>query len=177
METEKTDFRLITATNRDFPDLVREGKFRGDLYFRINRVSIRIPSLRDRSDDILLFIRYFSKTIAAQNGQPEKTITPSALDVCCPTRGPVTSARWPTFWSRRSGTVSQIRSRRKIFPDISIPGVEVGGSIPSISVNGSLFSCHGSKRRRSSRLWRRRVETEAASLSALGSTGRCSTRR
>lgn len=121
VETEKTDFRLITATNRELPDLVREGKFRGDLYYRINRVSIRIPPLRDRSDDILLFIRYFSKTIAAQNGQPEKTMTPSALDLLLSYSWPgnvreVANVLEQAFWSSRSNHITQEDIPRHLDP-------------------------------------------------------------
>jgi two-component system response regulator AtoC len=53
------DVRIITATNKDLRKLIEEGKFREDLFYRINIVAIRIPPLRDRRDDILPLVRYF----------------------------------------------------------------------------------------------------------------------
>lgn len=53
------DFRLISATNKNIPEMVEEGTFREDLFYRINTIHIEIPPLRDREDDILLFISLF----------------------------------------------------------------------------------------------------------------------
>jgi len=58
-ETQKTDVRIITATNKDLEQLVKEGKFREDLYFRINVVPITIPPLRERKEDIPLLAKHF----------------------------------------------------------------------------------------------------------------------
>jgi len=57
--TEKTDVRILAATNRDLAGLVEEGQFRQDLYFRINVIRINIPPLRDRMDDVSLLCRHF----------------------------------------------------------------------------------------------------------------------
>jgi DNA-binding NtrC family response regulator len=56
---QKTDVRVIAATNRDLLDATQEGKFREDLYYRLNTVPIRVPSLRDRKEDIVLLFRKF----------------------------------------------------------------------------------------------------------------------
>ncbi|MDD5761820.1 MAG: sigma 54-interacting transcriptional regulator [bacterium] len=80
-EPEKTDFRFIAATNQDLSALAREGKFRGDLYFRVNRVSIQIPPLRDRREDTPVFVRHFNRAIAEQYGRRKKEITEDAMGV------------------------------------------------------------------------------------------------
>lgn len=62
----KTDCRIIAATNRHVEDAIREGKLREDLYYRISAISIQLPPLRDRRDDILPLARAFLKRFAAQ---------------------------------------------------------------------------------------------------------------
>src|SRR6195952_4784755 len=59
-KVQKTDVRVIAATNRDLLEYTQEGKFREDLYYRLNTVPIRVPPLRDRKDDITLLFRKFA---------------------------------------------------------------------------------------------------------------------
>lgn len=63
-KVEKTDVRVVAATNVDLEDRVRKGKFREDLYYRLNTVPIRIPALKDRREDINLLFRKFAMDIA-----------------------------------------------------------------------------------------------------------------
>src|SRR5213080_219415 len=63
-KTQKTDVRVITATNKDLLNLVQQGRFRQDLYYRLNTVPIRVPALRDRKDDIILLFRKFAVDFA-----------------------------------------------------------------------------------------------------------------
>ncbi len=76
----KVDFRLISATNKDLIQLVKDGKFREDLYYRLNVFPIRVPPLRDRRDDIPALTRNFLARFAAEEGRKNLThITPEAL--------------------------------------------------------------------------------------------------
>ncbi len=63
-KTQKTDVRVIAATNKDLLQLVQQGRFREDLYYRLNTVPIRVPSLRDRKEDIPLLFRKFAVDFA-----------------------------------------------------------------------------------------------------------------
>ncbi len=72
--TLKTDVRIIAATNRDLQKLIREEKFREDLYYRLSIIPINIPPLRDRKEDIPLLVDYFLKKQSKLNRQKEKQI-------------------------------------------------------------------------------------------------------
>lgn len=74
------DFRVIATTNRDIEIDVKEGRFRRDLYFRLNVIPIKIPPLRSRKDDILPLAEHFIKKIARREGMGEKILTPQAKD-------------------------------------------------------------------------------------------------
>src|SRR5262244_1196742 len=63
-KVQKTDVRVIAATNRDLLELVNNGRFRQDLYYRLNTVPIRVPALKDRKDDIILLFRKFAVDFA-----------------------------------------------------------------------------------------------------------------
>ncbi|MFZ0285864.1 MAG: sigma-54 dependent transcriptional regulator [Terriglobales bacterium] len=78
---KKIDFRLITATNEDLEDMVHTGRFREDLYYRINVVPIALPPLRERSGDIPLLIDHFLRTYCAQNGAPFKHLDPEVIQI------------------------------------------------------------------------------------------------
>ncbi len=75
------DVRVISATNHDLTKLVEEKKFRQDLYFRIKGVSILVPALRDRAEDIPVFVEYFLKEAAAETGSAVTGITDAAETV------------------------------------------------------------------------------------------------
>jgi DNA-binding NtrC family response regulator len=76
----RADVRLIAATNRDLASLVREGKFREDLYYRLNVVQIRVPSLRERKEDIPLLANAFLKEICERDGKAFRPLSPDAME-------------------------------------------------------------------------------------------------
>lgn len=79
--TVKVDIRLISASNRDLLNLVRQGKFREDLFYRLNVFPITIPPLRNRRAEIAELARRFAARIAAEEGRPVRSISPEAIDL------------------------------------------------------------------------------------------------
>ncbi len=75
----KIDVRLVVATNRDLRKMVEEGKFREDLYFRLNVVKLTMPPLRDRKTDIPVLVESFVKEISKENGKPVRELSPDAM--------------------------------------------------------------------------------------------------
>jgi two-component system response regulator HydG len=75
----RVDVRVVVATNKDLMGLVARGRFREDLYYRLNVISLVIPPLRDRSDDLLLLLRHFAERYAAEYGKEPLRFTPHAL--------------------------------------------------------------------------------------------------
>jgi len=73
------DVRLVAATNRNLEQMAKEGKFREDLYFRLNVVRFILPPLRDRTDDIPLLLAHYLKAFSEENGSPLITLEPGAL--------------------------------------------------------------------------------------------------
>ncbi|HEV7512687.1 MAG TPA: sigma-54 dependent transcriptional regulator [Candidatus Acidoferrum sp.] len=77
---KKIDFRLITATNDDLEDCVSKGRFREDLYFRVNVVPIFVPPLRERQGDVALLADHFLRIYCASAKKPLKTLQPEVLE-------------------------------------------------------------------------------------------------
>ena len=78
-DTIKVDVRIVSATNRDIRALVAEGRFREDLYYRINVLEVRLPPLRERREDIPELVQHFLEEHARESGAEAKTITPDAM--------------------------------------------------------------------------------------------------
>jgi two-component system response regulator GlrR len=87
-EAKQIDVRVISATHRDLQDMMREGRFREDLYYRLNVVNINLPSLDERREDIPLLVAHFLQRIAEEAGQERKVYAPEAVEM-------LVTAEWP----------------------------------------------------------------------------------
>ena len=87
-EAIKIDVRVLSATHRDLMDMLRQGRFREDLYYRLNVVNIHIPPLDKRREDIPLLVAHFLQEIAKESGQERKVYAPEAVEL-------LVSAEWP----------------------------------------------------------------------------------
>ena len=92
----KTDVRVIAATNVNILDAIRKGKFRADLYYRLNTIPIKVPSLRERPEDIQILFRKFAVDFAEKYGYTKISLTPDAIKT-------ITLYRWP-------GNIRQLKS-------------------------------------------------------------------
>lgn len=129
-ETLEVDVRVITATNRDLEKEIAEGRFREDLFYRLNVVSINVPPLKERKDDIPLMMASFIREFAAENGKKIEGIDPKA-------RSALYAYDWP-------GNVRQLRnclesavvmtSGTIITLDDLPPSVRSGDETPSIHI-------------------------------------------
>ncbi len=90
------DVRVITATNKTLENEIAGGKFREDLYYRLNVVPIHVPPIRERREDIPLLAQYFAATLSAREGIPPRTFTADALET-------LSSLDWP-------GNVRELRN-------------------------------------------------------------------
>lgn len=80
MQTLKTDARLVAASNRDLAAMVEEHTFRADLFYRVNVFPIRVPSLRERAEDIPLLVRHFAQQFARRNNKTIETISSETMN-------------------------------------------------------------------------------------------------
>ncbi len=81
-ELQHVDVRIVTATNKNLPQAVAAGKFREDLFYRVNIVPLQLPPLRDRAEDIPLLVETFLEQFAAKHRRPRKRLSPEALELC-----------------------------------------------------------------------------------------------
>ncbi len=79
-QTIKVDFRIVAATNRDLGKLIEEGKFRPDLFYRLNVFHIEIPPLRERREDIPLLVDHFARKFSREMGKKITRVSPAAMN-------------------------------------------------------------------------------------------------
>src|SRR5712672_628582 len=125
----QVDVRIIAATNVDLRQLVREGRFREDLFYRLNVITIELPPLRQRKEDIPLLVDFFLKRYADENDRPVPNITPEALR-------PLMSYSWP-------GNVRELENVIERAVVLS-SGTNIGIDLlpDSLLGRGSVFSLH-----------------------------------
>ena len=86
--SQKVDVRVLVATNKNLEQMVEQGKFRQDLFFRMSVVRLTLPPLRDRSDDVPLLVQHFLQKAAAAPGMPVKSVEAAAMRA-------LSAYRWP----------------------------------------------------------------------------------
>jgi two-component system, NtrC family, response regulator AtoC len=119
------DVRVVAATNRDLAKEIAAGRFRADLYYRLNGLSVLVPPLRDRVDEIVLFATHFMTTAAAILNKPTPKLTVEA-------RACLESYAWPGNIRELRNTIERavlLARDRAITPDLFPPEV-VGSSLP-----------------------------------------------
>jgi transcriptional regulator with GAF, ATPase, and Fis domain len=123
--TRKVDVRIVTATNRDLARMVEEGKFRRDLFFRLNVAQISLPPLRDRRDDIPLMVEHFLAKVAAAAGRT----APKPLDAAALAR--LVAYRWP-------GNVRELENEITRAEALSGDRIGIADLSPAVAAAGDL---------------------------------------
>jgi transcriptional regulator with PAS, ATPase and Fis domain len=144
-KAQKTNVRVVAATNVNMLQAVAKGTFREDLYYRLNMVPIHIPALRERKEDIHLLFRYFAQEAAARYKAPPITLTEEAQRI-------LTAYRWPGNIRQLRNLVEQMsvieqtrevdaKTLRDYLPDESTALVpaSAGGGIESISERELIY--------------------------------------
>jgi len=134
-KAQKVDVRIIAATNVNLPEAVAKGKFREDLYYRLNTISITLPALRDRDDDINLLFRKFAADFAEQYNTPPIRLTDDALNV-------LQNYNWPGNIRQLRNFVAQlsiIETERMVGPD------KLQAQLPNVS-NSSVVKFEDKKK-------------------------------
>ena len=127
-KAQQTDVRIIAATNVNVLEAVRQGKFREDLYYRLNTISIQLPPLRKRGDDIYLLFRKFAADFADQYNTPPIRLTDDAIEI-------LKDYNWPGNIRQLRNFVAQlsvIEEERMITADKlqeQLPNISTGGLI------------------------------------------------
>ncbi|MBS0471953.1 MAG: nitrogen regulation protein NR(I) [Proteobacteria bacterium] len=114
----KTDVRIIAATNRDLRQLIQQGLFREDLYYRLNVVPMRLPPLRERAEDVPDLVRHFLRK-AEDEGLPAKHLDAEALDM-------LKRYRWP----------GNVRELENLIRRLAV--LHSGETIPASAISGEL---------------------------------------
>ena len=125
---QKTNVRVVAATNVDIPTAIEKGRFREDLYYRLNTVPIHIPPLRDRKDDIKMLFRKFASDFAEKYRIPAVQLTPEALAM-------FENYRWDGNIRQLKNVTEQIsiiEKERLITPEILLNYLPAQTALPAI---------------------------------------------
>ncbi|MEO7411761.1 MAG: sigma-54 dependent transcriptional regulator [Opitutaceae bacterium] len=143
------DVRLVAATNRDLEKMVREGKFREDLFFRLNVVRITMPPLRERPDDVPMLLAHYVKLFSDENGVPPLTLEPGALKT-------LTAYAWPgnirelrnfcenAVVLRRGGSLTEYDLESKFRDGANAAGSGVQSSPPTLHSSSPVAAANAS---------------------------------
>jgi two-component system, NtrC family, response regulator AtoC len=135
--SQKVDVRVIAATNRDLRQMVADGRFQEDLYYRLNVIPLEIPPLRDRREDIPILVDHFVRKHAQRAGKPVDGLAPGVLDA-------LQSADWPGNVRELENTVERavvLSPTPVIGPDVirllGVPSTPPSG-LPSMNLRQNL---------------------------------------
>jgi len=134
VQTKKVDIRFITATNKEITGAVRDGSFREDLFFRINVMTLRLPPLRDRKEDIIILARHFLDRYAAEIGKNVKFIDDAAFKL-------LTEYYWPGNVRELQNIIERavlITESNTIFPEHLPEGMKGASTFSSESIEKAL---------------------------------------
>ncbi|MEC0546555.1 sigma 54-interacting transcriptional regulator [Bacillus inaquosorum] len=124
----KVDIRIVAATNSHLEEMVKKGAFREDLYYRLNVVTLNIPSLRDRNEDISLLVKNFAQEYSTKYQKETPALMDSAMEL-------FTSYRWP-------GNVRELRNvveRMIIFTDkLNISAEDIKNVFPVVTIDKNI---------------------------------------
>lgn len=134
IQSKKIDIRFIAATNKEIEKAVHEGLFREDLYYRINVVTIKLPSLRERKEDIVILAKHFLDKYSNEIGKPVKFIDDGALRL-------LVDYRWPGNVRELQNIIERavlITEGNTIFPEHLPEGLRIADSFLSEAFNNTL---------------------------------------
>ena len=164
-KVQKTDVRIVAATNVNLTQAIAEGRFREDLYYRLNTVPIQIPPLRERGDDVLLLFRKFSADFAEKYRMPAIQLTEDAKKelLAYPWPGNVRQLKNAVYRALTQLEGFELRPQDILLPDHDVASLPVGeeameGSLDDItrrferSVLTQLYRSYPSTRKLAKRL-------------------------
>ena len=164
VENIKVDVRIIAATNVDLRHMMEEGRFREDLFYRLHVITVQLPSLRERKEDVPLLVQHFFDKYGVENNKPDLELTPEALDMLHEYRlarqrprareRHRAGGRAVDEQSDRHGSRPGSRAQQQVLPDATIRG-SARGDLLSRGGDGIPARAH----RVSARGGRRRPET------------------
>lgn len=129
-EVIPVDVRIIAATNKDLPALVKEGRFREDLYYRLNVINLSVPPLRERSEDIPVLAEHFLKMFSIKNNKPLKGFSPQAMSI-------LIKHQWPGNVREMMNTIESavVLSRTSYLSPEDIPSLRKDESFMTIPLD------------------------------------------
>ncbi len=135
----KVDVRVVSASNQDLQQLIGEGKFREDLFYRLNGMMVHLPALRERIEDIPLLVQHFLKKQAEKEGRVALAIEPEALEL-------LTHYQWPGNVRELENTIrsaSLFQYKKKLLPKSFHFKKELFGGTQSVAVGAQNASSAG----------------------------------
>ena len=140
VDTRKADVRIVAATNADLTEGVQGGTFREDLFYRLNVITVDLPPLRKRNEDIPLLVEHFLRKYAHENEKPIERVSPAAMEL-------LLDYSWPGNVRELENVIERavvLSTEEELGVDLLAPGVrQPGGLFPatsSVPLNGVSFN-------------------------------------